>query len=55
MSQSHHHHHHSHGPLEPHPRGTLAVSLLRMSVPARLGAAALVAASLWLAILWALA
>jgi hypothetical protein len=60
MNPSHHHHQHahhhthSHGPLEAHPRGSLSLSLLRMSVAARLGGATALAGVLWLAILWAL-
>jgi hypothetical protein len=56
MSHSHHHHTHSHahGPERGPARRAPSLSLLRIGVFARLGAAAVVAALLWLAILWAL-
>jgi hypothetical protein len=58
MTHSHHHHrhhHHHHGPDRgSHPRQPLPLSLMRMGVPARLGGTAVIAAVLWLAILWAL-
>jgi len=53
-----HHHHghahppvHSHGPATPHPAQAAPWSILRMTVVARLGAAAAVSAGLW-AIVW---
>jgi hypothetical protein len=49
-----HHHHghaHSHGPATPHPAQPAPWSILRMTVVARLAAAAAVSAGLW-AIVW---
>ena len=56
MSHSHHHHSHSHAhvPERSTVRRTPSLSLLRIGVFARLGGSAVVAAVLWLAILWAL-
>jgi len=49
---SHHHGHtHSHGPATPHPAQAAPWSILRMTVVARLAAAAAVSAGLW-AIVW---
>lgn len=44
-------HAHSHGPSAPHPAQAAPWSILRMTVVARLGAAAAVSAGLW-AIVW---
>ena len=52
MSEHHHHHHqpgHAHPPASVHP------SILRLSVPERLAAAALVIVALWGAVYWAMA
>jgi hypothetical protein len=56
MSHSHHHHTHWHarGPEPGTARRAPSLSLLRIGVSARLGGTAVVAAVLWLAILWAL-
>jgi hypothetical protein len=56
-SHSHDHHHghaHSHGPATPHPAQPAAWSILRMTVTARLAAAAAVIAGLWLVVLVAM-
>jgi len=54
-SHSHDHdprgHAHSHGPATPHPAQIAPWSILRMTVLARLGAAAAVSAGLW-AVVW---
>jgi hypothetical protein len=54
-SHSHDHHAHghghSHGPATPHPAQTAPWSILRMTVMARLAAAAAVSAGLW-AVVW---
>jgi hypothetical protein len=50
-SHSHDHHAHSHGPATPHPAQVAPWSILRMTVLARLGAAAAVSAGLW-AVVW---
>ncbi|WP_291852530.1 hypothetical protein [Bradyrhizobium sp.] len=42
---------HSHGPATPHPAQAAPWSILRMTVAARLGAAAAVSAALW-AVVW---
>ncbi|MBR0874121.1 hypothetical protein JQ633_27435 [Bradyrhizobium tropiciagri] len=47
----HHGHGHSHGPASPHPAQIAPWSILRMTVPARLAAAAAVSACLW-GIVW---
>jgi hypothetical protein len=53
-SDSHDHHGlghaHSHGPATPHPAQMAPWSILRMTVLARLGAAAAVSAVLWAAV-----
>jgi hypothetical protein len=48
-----HHHAHSHGP-SPHPAQAAPWSILRMTVLARLGAAAAVSAGLWAIVLLAM-
>jgi hypothetical protein len=52
-----HHHHthaHSHGPATPHPAHAAPWSILRMTVAARLGAALVVSAGLWVVVLVAM-
>jgi hypothetical protein len=52
-----HHHHthvHSHGPATPHPAQAAPWSILRMTVAARLGAALVVSAGLWVVVLVAM-
>jgi hypothetical protein len=52
-----HHHHthaHSHGPATPHPAQAAPWSILRMTVAARLGAALVVSAGLWVIVLVAM-
>ncbi|MBU6464709.1 MAG: hypothetical protein KGK01_11840 [Bradyrhizobium sp.] len=44
-------HAHRHGPATPHPAQAASWSILRMTVLARLGAAAAVSAGLW-AVVW---
>jgi hypothetical protein len=51
QSHSHDHHAHSHGRATPHPAQVAPWSILRMTVLARLGAAAAVSAGLW-AVVW---
>jgi len=46
----HAHHAHSHGPAAPHPAQAVTWSILRMTVLARLAAAAAVSAALWAAV-----
>ena len=60
-SHDHHHGHshshghaHSHGPATPHPAQAAPWSILRMTVAARLGAALLVSAGLWVVVLVAM-
>ena len=60
-SHDHHHvhshphgHAHSHGPATPHPAQAAPWSILRMTVAARLGAALLVSAGLWVVVLVAM-
>jgi hypothetical protein len=48
------HHHHHHRADDVHPSPTIAPSLLRISVPQRLGIAGALAALIWLMALWAL-
>jgi hypothetical protein len=48
------HSHHHHPPGQGHPPATIAPSLLRLSVAERLGLAALLAALVWAAVLWAM-
>jgi hypothetical protein len=52
----HHHrtHAHSHGPATPHPAQAAPWSILRMTVAARLGAALVVSAGLWVVVLVAM-
>jgi hypothetical protein len=50
----HHGHAHSHGPATPHPAQAAPWSILRMTVAARLGAALLVSAGLWVVVLVAM-
>ena len=55
MPHDHSHDHaHSHGPATPHPAQPAAWSILRMTVAARLGAAAAVITGLWLVVLVAM-
>ena len=49
-----HHHAHSHGPSTPHPAQQATWSILRMTVAARLGAALVVSAGLWVVVLVAM-
>ena len=52
-----HHHghaHHSHDPATPHPAQAAPWSILRMTVAARLGAALVVSAGLWVVVLVAM-
>jgi hypothetical protein len=54
---AHHHghsHSHSHGPATPHPAQAAPWSILRMTVAARLAAAAAVSAVLWAVVLVAM-
>jgi hypothetical protein len=46
-----HSHTHSHGPAAPHPAQAITWSILRMTVLARIAAAAVVSAALW-ALVW---
>ena len=46
-----HDHSHRHGAAAPHPPQAAALSILRMTLAARLGAAVLVCAGLW-ALVW---
>jgi hypothetical protein len=48
----HQHHHH---PGRGHPPATIGLSILRLSAPARLAAASVLAAALWTAVYWAMA
>jgi hypothetical protein len=50
----HHTHAHSHGPATPHPAQAAPWSILRMTVAARLGAALVVSAGLWVIVLVAM-
>ena len=56
MSDHHHGHddHHHHHPGHMHPPAALQASILRLSVPQRLGVAVGVMAVLWLAAFWAM-
>jgi hypothetical protein len=59
VPHDHHHgdghgHTHSHGPASPHPAQGATWSILRMPVLARLGAALVVSAALWAAVLLAM-
>jgi hypothetical protein len=51
---NHHGHAHSHGPATPHPAQPAPVSILRMTVLARVAAALLVSAGLWAVVLVAM-
>jgi len=58
-SHDHGHHHshghtHSHDPSTPHPAQPAPWSILRMTVAARLGAALVVSAGLWVVVLVAM-
>ena len=54
-SRSHDHaNHHSHGPATPHPAQAAPWSILRMTVVARLAAALVVSAGLWVVVLVAM-
>jgi hypothetical protein len=54
-SHSHGHAHaHSHGPASPHPAQAAPWSILRMTLVARLGAALVVSAGLWVVVLMAM-
>jgi hypothetical protein len=46
-SHTHPHHHHHHDPAVPHPAQPAPWSILRMTLPARLGLALLVSAAMW--------
>jgi len=50
----HSHHAHSHGPASPHPAQPLHWSILRMTLGARLAAAAAISAVLWAIVLLAM-
>ena len=57
MAHSHthtHHHPHSHDPATPHPAQPAPWSILRMTLPARLGLALLVSAAMWAFVLVAM-
>ncbi|CAN5214352.1 hypothetical protein BH10PSE10_BH10PSE10_26710 [soil metagenome] len=49
-----HSHAHSHGPASPHPAQPVAWSILRMTLVARLAAAAAINAGLWAVVLVAM-
>jgi hypothetical protein len=49
-----HAHAHSHAPASPHPAQPAPWSILRMTLPARLGAALAVSAGLWAVVLLAM-
>jgi hypothetical protein len=51
---SHSHHPHSHGPASPHPAQPVTWSILRMTLVARLAAAAAISAGLWAIVLMAM-
>ena len=54
-ARDHHHGHaHSHGPSMPHPAQPAPWSILRMTVAARLAAALVVSAGLWVVVLVAM-
>ncbi|EGP08757.1 hypothetical protein CSIRO_1626 [Bradyrhizobiaceae bacterium SG-6C] len=50
----HSHHVHSHDPAAPHPAQPLHWSILRMTLGARLAAAAVISAGLWAVVLMAM-
>jgi hypothetical protein len=50
----HHGHHHHHRPGEMHPPAAMHLSILRLSVPQRLGVSALLIAVIWAAAFWAM-
>jgi len=50
----HHDHHHHHHPGQVHPPATMRPSILRLSLPERLGAATGVIALIWAAVFWAM-
>lgn len=50
----HSHHAHSHGPASPHPAQPLHWSILRMTLGARVAAAAAISAGLWAVVLLAM-
>ncbi len=50
----HHHDHHHHHPGHVHPPATVHPSILRLSLPERLAAAAGVIALIWAAAFWAM-
>jgi hypothetical protein len=57
MAHSHTHSHphsHHHDPLTPHPAQPAPWSILRMTLPARLGLALLVSAAMWAIVLLAM-
>ena len=54
MLDTHHSHDHHHAAGAPHPAQPALWSLLRMALPARLGAAALITAGLWAVVLLAM-
>jgi len=49
-----HDHGHSHGPASPHPAQAVTWSILRMTLAARLAAAAAISAGLWAIVLVAM-
>jgi len=51
--QAHGHHHH-HAPEQGHPPATIAPSLLRMTVGARISIAAVLTARRWMVVVWAM-
>jgi len=54
MSEHHAHHHHHHHPGHVHPPASVHPSILRLSVPERLGASAVVIALIWAVAFWAM-
>ena len=53
-SHTHPHTHHHHDPAVPHPAQPAPWSILRMTLPARLGLALLVSAAMWAFVLVAM-
>ena len=53
-SHAHPHSHHHHDPEAPHPAQPAPWSILRMTLPGRLGLALLVSAGLWAVVLLAM-
>jgi len=54
MSEHHAHHHQHHHPGHVHPPASVHPSILRLSVPERLGASAVVIALIWAVAFWAM-